>query len=280
MRPLPVLDEPVIVAALDGWVDAGSAATTALAVLAERSTVIATFDADALFDYRSRRPALEIRDGRLSSIAWPELVLRHARLGTRDLLLLSGSEPDDRWHSLADAVVELLGRLEVRAWISLGAIPAAVPAHPSRTDPRHVVAAGAPARRCRPGPDGPAEGPGGRPVDAGDGGDDGRHRGGRVLRPDPPLRHRPVRARRGGAAPGAGAPPRRRAAPRRPGRGGARAADPAGQRRPRRTRRRAPTSSASSRWSTSRDCPRATTSSPRSSGSCATGAAARLRRPG
>lgn len=125
--PPPTLDAPVVVAAFDGWVDAGTAATSALAILAENATRVATFDADQLYDYRSRRPTLEIANGRLSSLAWPELVLRHARFGGRDLLLFSGAEPDDSWHALADAVVELLGRLDVRTWISMGAIPAAVP---------------------------------------------------------------------------------------------------------------------------------------------------------
>ena len=124
---LPSLDGPIVIAAMDGWVDAGSAATNALAVLADGATTIATFDADQLYDYRSRRPTLEIRDGRLSSLAWPALVLRHARFPERDLLILTGAEPDDRWHALADAAVELMGRLGVRGWISLGAIPAAVP---------------------------------------------------------------------------------------------------------------------------------------------------------
>ena len=124
---LPSLDGPIVIAAMDGWVDAGSAATNALAVLADGATPIATFDADQLYDYRSRRPTLEIRDGRLSSLAWPALVLRHARFPERDLLILTGAEPDDRWHALADAAVELMGRLDVRGWISLGAIPAAVP---------------------------------------------------------------------------------------------------------------------------------------------------------
>src|SRR5450759_4014567 len=54
--PLPALDAPIVIAALDGWVDAGSAATSAVAVLAEHAARIATFDADALFDYRARRP--------------------------------------------------------------------------------------------------------------------------------------------------------------------------------------------------------------------------------
>ncbi len=126
-EPLPELIAPVVLAALDGWVDAGSVATTALSVVAATASPVATFDPDDLFDYRSRRPTLEIRDGRLSSLQWPELTLRHARFGERDLLLLSGAEPDDRWHRLSAAIVELLLQLDARGWVSLGAIPAAVP---------------------------------------------------------------------------------------------------------------------------------------------------------
>ena len=52
---------PSLVVALDGWVDAGSAATTAAALIGRgRANVVATFDADRLFDYRARRPTLEI----------------------------------------------------------------------------------------------------------------------------------------------------------------------------------------------------------------------------
>jgi hypothetical protein len=49
-RQLPDLDEPVVVVALDGWVDAGSAATEAAATLAQGGRVVATFDADSIFD--------------------------------------------------------------------------------------------------------------------------------------------------------------------------------------------------------------------------------------
>jgi hypothetical protein len=127
VEPLPALDGPIVLAAFDGWVDAGSAATNALAVLADGGAVVADFDPDQLFDYRSRRPTLEIRNGRLSSLAWPEVSLRHARLGGRDLLVLTGAEPDDRWRAFGSDVMELLRRLDVRGWVSLGAIPAAVP---------------------------------------------------------------------------------------------------------------------------------------------------------
>jgi PAC2 family len=126
-HPLPALDRPTVVAAFDGWVDAGTAASAALAMIGEGGAVVATFDADALYDYRARRPALEIRDGRPATLEWPELRLRHVRIGGRDLLVLGGPEPDFRWHALSADLFDLLGRLGATEWISLGAIPAAVP---------------------------------------------------------------------------------------------------------------------------------------------------------
>ena len=70
-RGLPQLKEPTVVVALDGWVDAGSAATNAATTLAQGGRVVATFDADSIFDYRARRPTLEIVHGRPRSLAWP-----------------------------------------------------------------------------------------------------------------------------------------------------------------------------------------------------------------
>lgn len=121
------LVEPVLVAAFDGWIDAGGAATTAVELLATGGTVIATFEGDTLFDYRARRPTLQIVDGRLTELTWPALTLRRSRVAEKDVLVLTGAEPDFRWRELADDLVELVQRLEVAEWISVGAIPAAVP---------------------------------------------------------------------------------------------------------------------------------------------------------
>src|SRR3954468_19940049 len=93
--PLPDLEAPVVLAAFDGWVDAGSAATSVLELLADGGTAVAHFDPDQLFDYRSRRPTLTIRNGRLESLEWPEVTLTAARYGGRDILVLTGAEPDD-----------------------------------------------------------------------------------------------------------------------------------------------------------------------------------------
>jgi hypothetical protein len=126
-RQMPQISAPAVVIALDGWVDAGSSATNAAATLAQGGKVVATFDADSIFDYRARRPTLEIVHGRPRSLEWPELTLRHSKVGERDLLVFTGAEPDYRWKELSKDVVALAQRFEVAEWISLGAIPAAVP---------------------------------------------------------------------------------------------------------------------------------------------------------
>lgn len=126
-RGLPTLDSPSVVVALDGWVDAGSAATAAAAALAQGGRIVATFDADAIFDYRARRPTLQIIHGKPRTLDWPELTLRAVKAGGKDILVLTGAEPDYRWHELSGDVATLAQHLGVAEWISLGAIPAAVP---------------------------------------------------------------------------------------------------------------------------------------------------------
>ena len=120
------LNAPVLVAAFDGWVDAGQAGTLAAEQLAQGGTVVASFDGDQIYDYRARRPTLDIVNGTLMSLDWPELRLRTTSFGGRDLLILSGPEPDYRWRELSTDVAGLAKRLGVTSWVSLGAIPAAV----------------------------------------------------------------------------------------------------------------------------------------------------------
>ncbi len=128
LEDVPEIVAPTLIVAFDGWVDAGQASTTAAARLGEGAELVATFDADELFDYRARRPTLEILDGKPASLTWPELTVRRTHGGDgRDVLVLAGPEPDYRWRELADAAVEVARRFGVVEWISLGAIPAAVP---------------------------------------------------------------------------------------------------------------------------------------------------------
>jgi hypothetical protein len=150
----PEFTSPVMVAALEGWVDAGAAGTAAANQLAEGGHAIANFDTDAIYDYRARRPTLDILDGRPMKLEWPELRVSGVTIEGRELLVLTGPEPDYRWRELADEVVAMARRFGVVSWVSLGAIPAAVP----HTRPVPVLAtASAPGllpKGIRQGPDG------------------------------------------------------------------------------------------------------------------------------
>lgn len=136
LRSEPLLRAPVLVIAFDGWVDAAAAATTAANQVAEDGEQIATFDMDRLIDYRARRPVLDIVDGDLKSLAWSELAVRYARAGDRDLLVLTGAEPDFRWRELSDAVYELSVRLGIVESVTLGSLGLAVP----HTRPTQITA--------------------------------------------------------------------------------------------------------------------------------------------
>jgi hypothetical protein len=134
--PQRAMRSPVMIAAFDGWIDAAGAATACANHVAGDGELLARFDSDALNDYRARRPVLDVVDGTLSEIAWPEVTVRHARVGDRDLVVLVGPEPDFRWRELGADVARLASSLGVVEWISLGAIPAAVP----HSRPVHVFA--------------------------------------------------------------------------------------------------------------------------------------------
>lgn len=126
----PRLERPALAVCLEGWIDAGQAAATAVSAL--RSSVstetVATFQSDLLIDHRARRPVLRIVNGVETALEWPELRLEVVteNLG-RDLLVLSGPEPDMRWHQLIDELLATAGRLGVELVVGLGAFPAPVP---------------------------------------------------------------------------------------------------------------------------------------------------------
>ncbi len=126
----PSLDEPVLVMVLEGWIDAGYAATTAAQTLLAGvdSYPVATFDTDALLDHRARRPIMHLVDGVNTGLSWPSLELR---AGTdqegNDLLLLLGAEPDHSWRAFTEATLELAQGFGARMVVGLGAYPATVP---------------------------------------------------------------------------------------------------------------------------------------------------------
>ena len=139
VRSLPALERPILVVVMEGWIDAGVGSATAAAhlIASMPNEVVATFDADELVDYRARRPTLRIVNGVDTELRWPEIRLLAATNRTgRSVLVLTGPEPDMRWHRFIQEVVSLASRMEVEMVLGLGAFPAPVP----HTRPVRLVA--------------------------------------------------------------------------------------------------------------------------------------------
>jgi proteasome assembly chaperone (PAC2) family protein len=131
---------PVLVVALDGFLDAGSAGRLAVEHVTtpagrpgpdgrdEAGRVVASFDIDAFFDYRARRPPMLFIEDHYEGYVAPRLVVRleHDRRGT-PYLLLHGMEPDTHWEAFADGVRAVVRHFGVRLVVSVGSVPMAVP---------------------------------------------------------------------------------------------------------------------------------------------------------
>lgn len=126
----PSLTDPALVVALEGWIDAGFGAATAIATMLEitNSSLVATFDGEYFLDQRARRPMARIVDGVTAELRWPEIQLRRGLdAGGLDVLLLVGPEPDFHWVEFSELVVGLADRFDVRLVVGLGAFPAPAP---------------------------------------------------------------------------------------------------------------------------------------------------------
>ena len=119
-----------LVAGLTGFADAGSAVSQFSQYLLDTLDVreIATFDADALLDYRARRPVIFFDQDHLTEYTPLKLSLYLVKdeLG-QPFLLLTGFEPDFQWERFSEAVLQLVDKYKVKDTTWVHAIPMPVP---------------------------------------------------------------------------------------------------------------------------------------------------------
>ena len=129
--PKPRLDHPTLIAAFEGWNDAGDAATTAASHLADRwgCEPVAEIDPEPFFDFTACRPVVHLDDSKVRQIDWPTNGVRVARLADPaiDAVVLIGTEPQLRWRTFTEQLVALAASLGVKRVVTLGALLAEVP---------------------------------------------------------------------------------------------------------------------------------------------------------
>ncbi len=130
-RTRPTLDRPVLVAAFEGWNDAGDAASGAVRYLIDHydADQVAEIDAEEFFDFTTTRPQAEIDEDGIRHIAWPTTEVYAATLpgDAGDVLLMIGPEPQLKWRTFCAQVTSLAHDMDCRLVVILGALVAEVP---------------------------------------------------------------------------------------------------------------------------------------------------------
>ena len=121
----------MLVAAFEGWNDAGDAASGAVRYLIDRynGELVADIDPEDFFDFTSTRPQAEIDDDGVRHIVWPTTEVYSASLPGEagDALLLIGTEPQLRWRTYAGELTELAVAQGAGLCVTLGALLAEIP---------------------------------------------------------------------------------------------------------------------------------------------------------
>jgi proteasome assembly chaperone (PAC2) family protein len=125
------LRAPALVAAFQGWNDAGDAASSALTFMGSSlgARRFATIDPEEFYDFQATRPNIRFVDGISRSLQWPEVEVHAVTApgAPRDLVLLSGHEPSYRWRTFCDTILDLAEALGVQSVVTLGSLLADVP---------------------------------------------------------------------------------------------------------------------------------------------------------
>lgn len=120
---LSSLRDPVVICAFAGWNDAADSATDVIDHLG------VTYDADVVFelegqdfyDFQMNRPEVMITEnGR--EIEWPATSLSVARTAERDLVLVTGPEPNMHWLAFCEALVSGFRTVGPKFVVLLGAM--------------------------------------------------------------------------------------------------------------------------------------------------------------
>jgi proteasome assembly chaperone (PAC2) family protein len=128
----PELRDPVLVAAFEGWNDAGDAATGAADWLVRHCDApspdpFATIDPDEHVDYQSRRPHVEISDGVAIDVRWPLHACYATTWNERDVVVVRGVEPNLKWRSYCDGIIDVARGTGCDTVVTLGALLGDVP---------------------------------------------------------------------------------------------------------------------------------------------------------
>jgi predicted ATP-grasp superfamily ATP-dependent carboligase len=138
----PTLRNPLLIAAFEGWNDAGDAATMAVRHLRDAwdLELVAELDPEEFYSFTDTRPHVAFDEGGLRRIDWPANRLWAGAVPDRDrdVLLLDGVEPNLRWRTYGEQITGVARGVGVGMVVTLGALLTDIP----HTRPTSVIGTG------------------------------------------------------------------------------------------------------------------------------------------
>ena len=129
LQRIPPLRNPILVMAFEGWNDSGESATTAAQVLISEwdGTRFGSIDPEEFFVFTETRPHVRLNRRGRRRIDWPSnefyaCIDPSESPDAHDLVVLLGSEPDLRWRTFSDIVLDVARRASVQLIVGLGAL--------------------------------------------------------------------------------------------------------------------------------------------------------------
>lgn len=130
-REHPELRDPILVAAFEGWNDAAEAASDAAVWLIQEfdGRAVAGIDPEDFVNFQEQRPRIQLRDGVTRQLQWPgnEFYALSMPDAERDIVVLLGIEPHNRWRTFTETVIEAANALGCTELVTFGALLADAP---------------------------------------------------------------------------------------------------------------------------------------------------------
>jgi proteasome assembly chaperone (PAC2) family protein len=124
-------DNALVIAAFEGWNDAGEAASEAVShlLVGWRATLLASIDPEDYYDFQVNRPHVGFNSEGGRELSWRTTSIWHCQAGPadRDVLLVTGIEPNLRWRAFCDEMLDYLTGIGATTLVTLGALLADVP---------------------------------------------------------------------------------------------------------------------------------------------------------
>lgn len=123
---LPALNEPVIVAAFEGWNDAAESASGVITHLRDvwNAELLFELDPEEYYDYQVNRPQIYTTDSGDRGLIWPSTKIYIAREPVKghDFILIQGIEPNMKWPQFTREILGLAAEMDASLVVTLGAL--------------------------------------------------------------------------------------------------------------------------------------------------------------